>query len=107
MNVRNNTKDFYDKFEDFVVRRGVQNDVDLSAIKNVIFRDLDDLIATEDEVDLGKRIGIGASSEVYYGNFKFCPCAVKKIKLNLMNAKQLVTYFFIFSLKNFLRKIIF
>jgi len=59
-------------------------------IKNTVFRDLDDLVANEEEIDLGKKIGAGASSEVFYGNFKFCPCAVKKIKLGLMNSKQIV-----------------
>lgn len=73
----------------------MQNQVDLAEIKNIIFRDLDDLVATEDEIDFGKKIGVGASSEVYYGNFKFCPCAVKKIKLNLMNSKQLVIIFYL------------
>ena len=46
-------------------------------------------MAKEEEIDLGKKIGSGASSEVFYGNFKFCPCAVKKIKLGMMNGKQL------------------
>jgi serine/threonine-protein kinase CTR1 len=54
-----------------------------------VYRDLDDLAAKEEEIDLGKKIGSGASSEVFYGNFKFCPCAVKKIKMTMMNAKQI------------------
>jgi RIO-like serine/threonine protein kinase len=69
----------------------MQNDINLTDIKNVVFRDLDDLVAKEDEIDLGKKIGAGASSEVFYGNFKFCPCAVKKIKLGMMNSKQIVS----------------
>lgn len=85
------TREFFSRFENFVIERNLQKKVDLADIKNTIFKDLDDLIAAEDEVELGKKIGVGASSEVYYGNFKFCPCAVKKIKLNLMNAKQLVS----------------
>ena len=77
--------------EALIVKRNMQNDINLTDIKNVVFRDLDDLVAKEDEIDLGKKIGAGASSEVFYGNFKFCPCAVKKIKLGMMNSKQIVS----------------
>jgi hypothetical protein len=90
LNVRNSTKAFYQNLENLIFEKKFQNEIDLENIKNIIYRDLDDLVASEDEVDLGKKIGAGASSEVYYGNYKFCPCAVKKIKLKLMNSKQLV-----------------
>lgn len=91
--MRSITREFFSRFERFVIDRNLHNKLDLADIKNSVFKDLDDLIAAEDEIELGKKIGVGASSEVYYGNFKFCPCAVKKIKLNLMNAKQLVNLF--------------
>ena len=74
-----------------MTKRNLQAEVNLTEIKNVVFRDLDDLVAKEDEIDLGKKIGAGASSEVFYGNFKFCPCAVKKINLDMMNSKQIVS----------------
>lgn len=74
-----------------MLKRNLQNELSLAEIRNSVFRDLDDLVAKEDEIDIGKKIGAGASSEVFYGNFKFCPCAVKKIRLGMMNAKQIVS----------------
>jgi RIO-like serine/threonine protein kinase len=79
----------------------MQTEINIQDIKNIVFRDLDDLVAKEDEIDLGKKIGAGASSEVFYGNFKFCPCAVKKIKLGMMNSKQIVSLSFNLQNSNF------
>jgi len=95
LNVRTSTISFFEALENLIFQKKFHNEIDLNNIKNIIYRDLDDLVASEDEIDLGKKIGSGASSEVYYGNYKFCPCAVKKIKLKLMNAKQLVRIFFL------------
>ena len=61
-------------------------------IKTTIYRDLDDLVAKMEDISIGKKIGTGASSDVYYGNFKYCPCAIKKINLDLMNSKQIVIF---------------
>ena len=89
LKVKNSTKIFFERLEKIIVRRELQSDLNMDDIKNTVFRDLDDLVAKEEEIDFGKKIGVGASSEVFYGNFKFCPCAVKKIKLSMMNAKQI------------------
>ena len=89
LKVKNSTKTFFERLEKVISRRDLQNELNMDDIKNTVFRDLDDLVAKEEEVDFGKKIGAGASSEVFYGNFKFCPCAVKKIKLSMMNAKQI------------------
>ena len=94
MHVRPETKEFYDSLEKILAKKGVLNKLNIKEIKGIVYKDLVDLIATEEEVDIGRMIGKGASSEVYFGNFRFCPCAVKKIKMDLMNAKQIVSVVF-------------
>lgn len=47
-------------------------------------------------------IGKGATSEVYIGQYKFTPVAIKKIKLNTLNPKQLIS---IVNEISFLKKI--
>ena len=89
LNIRNSTKTFYERLEKIIIKNNLKGEINLQDIKNIVYRDLDDLAAKEEEIDLGKKIGNGASSEVFYGNFKFCPCAVKKIKMSMMNAKQI------------------
>lgn len=81
---------FYEKLETFLKEKGILQKMDMEQIKTIIYRDLDDLIAKIEDLNIGKKIGVGASSEVFYGNFKYCPCAIKKIKLELMNPKQIV-----------------
>jgi hypothetical protein len=56
-----------------------------------VYAELDSIIAEETEVEIGRLIGKGASSEVFFGNFRFCPCAVKLVKLPIMNIKQIVS----------------
>ena len=94
--MRPETKQFFEDLEAILVNRDLVNQLNVKEIKGTVFKDLDDLIAREDEIEIGRLIGKGASSEVYFGNFRFCPCAVKKIKIDLMNAKQIVRGFFKF-----------
>lgn len=90
--VRPETKKFYNMLEEIVQENEkLKNNIELLEIKKSIYKDLDELIADEDEIDIGRLIGKGASSEVFFGNFRFCPCAVKKINLDLINPKQLVS----------------
>lgn len=76
----------------FLQEKGIKKSLNMDQIKNTIYKDLDDLIAQMEDVTVGKKIGVGASSEVFYGNYKYCPCAIKKINLELMNSKQIVNF---------------
>ena len=91
MNVRSTTKKFFQDIEVFLKGQEMASEMDLSSLRTIIYRDLDDLIASEEDIDFGKRIGKGASSQVYYGSYKFCPCAIKRINMDIMNAKQIVS----------------
>jgi hypothetical protein len=68
-------------------KKKIEDHFDLTALKKSIYSDLYDVISDESEVDVGRLIGKGASSEVFFGNFRFCPCAVKTVKLPIMNVK--------------------
>lgn len=92
--VKQETKNFFESITTIVEENErLANKIDLIEIKKIIYKDLDELIADEDEIDIGKLIGKGASSEVFFGNFRFCPCAIKKINLELVNSKQFVRLF--------------
>lgn len=97
MKVRPETKDFFLKLEKITKKsEELSEKIEILELKKLIYKDLDELIAEEEEVDIGRLIGKGASSEVFFGNFRFCPCAVKKINLERINSKQLVFLFLSF-----------
>jgi serine/threonine protein kinase len=74
---------------------------DLKTIRNIIFNELDELFVPFCELEVGKLIGKGATSEVYIGQFKFSQVAVKKVRLASLAPKQLMNI--VFEMK-FLRK---
>lgn len=80
-------------------QKGFASKLNMDQIKTAVYRDLNDLIAEMDDLVLGMKIGSGASSEVFYGNYKYCPCAIKKINLDLMNPKQIVRNKILFLLE--------
>ncbi len=47
-------------------------------------------MVTIQDIELGKSIGKGATSEVFIGQYRFCPVAVKKVKLGSLQPKQIV-----------------
>lgn len=85
------TKSFYLSLENLIVEKNFQSKIDLTFLKKLIYSDLDDVIADEEDVDIGRLIGKGGSSKVYFGNFRYCPCAVKAVNLSILNIKQLVS----------------
>lgn len=78
------------RLETLLKEKNFDKKIDLKFLKRIVYSDLDDVIADECEVDMGRLIGKGASSEVFFGNFRFCPCAVKRVKLPILNIKQIV-----------------
>lgn len=93
MQIKSETMQFYEQLEEIIRLKKFENDFNLTSLQNIIYQELDDLVAPFSEIDLGRLIGKGASSEVYFSSFKYCPCAVKKINLGLMNSKQIVIFF--------------
>ena len=94
------TKLFYLRLESLLKEKHFDGKIDLKFLKKLVYSQFDDIIADEDEVDIGRIIGRGASSEVFFGNFRYCPCAVKKVKLSILNLKQIVSSFYpLFRLK--------
>lgn len=63
----------------------------MPVMKKVIYQELDDLFVPTAEMDVGKMIGKGATSEVYIGQYMFGPVAIKKIRLGTLTYKQLVS----------------
>lgn len=62
----------------------------LATIKRLVAGELKDMIVSFGDLELGKSIGKGATSEVHMGSYKFCPVAVKKVKLGNLSIKQLI-----------------
>lgn len=74
---------------------------DLKIVRNIIFNELDELFVPFSEIEVGKLIGKGATSEVYIGQFKFSQVAIKKVRLASLASKQLINI--VYEIK-FLRK---
>lgn len=64
---------------------------DLPVLKRMIYNELDELFVPTSEMEMGKIIGKGATSEVYIGQYMFSPVAIKKIRLGSLTHKQLVS----------------
>lgn len=91
--VKPQTHQFYQRLQHLIRKKKLDHEINLSDVRDLIYRELDDLITYFEDIELGKLLGKGASSEVYFGNYKYCYCAVKKIKLSMMNSKQIVMFF--------------
>jgi len=59
-------------------------------IKKTIVDLLSDEIIDSEDIVKGELLGKGASSCVYFGSYKYCPCAIKCIKISGMTTNQIV-----------------
>lgn len=63
---------------------------ELTSLKRIMSEDFDSLMKTWEDIELGKQIGKGATSEVFFGSLSFSPVAIKRVKLPTLEIKQLV-----------------
>lgn len=83
--VRAETKAFYHEVEKQYIKKAAKGNpdtiADLNTIKRIIYNEFDELMISPSDIETGKQIGKGATSEVFIGQYRFCPVAVKKVKL--------------------------
>lgn len=84
-------REFYAKVEHILLNSKFSDLGKSHELKSLIYRCLDDIIVSTDDVELDSSIvGRGANSEVYLGTYLYCPVAVKKIRMEGYSEKQLV-----------------
>ena len=92
--VRSETKAFYFELEKQLLKKSHksigENNVDLGFLKRTIYNEFDELMIAYQDIELGKQIGKGATSEVSFGQYRFCPVAVKKVKITQLSPKQIM-----------------
>lgn len=94
--LRPETKLFLSEIDKILVRQSTtksqlseNKNVDWDSTKRTVATELDDLFVPFSDLELSRPIGKGATSEVFFGNYNFCPVAIKKIKLSNLGSKQI------------------
>lgn len=95
--LRPETRQFLNEVDKILIRQSSSKSqfseskaVDWDSTKRIIAIELDDLFLPFGDLEVTRPIGKGATSEVFVGNFNFCPVAIKKIKLSNLSPKQIV-----------------
>lgn len=83
-------KEFYARIEQILVNSALSDYGRNNELKSLIYKCLDDIIIDHEKVKIEERIGRGATSEVFSGNYLFSPVAVKRLKIEDYSEKQLV-----------------
>lgn len=89
------TKLFYHEIEKLMLKKSKSSNgrdwrKELPTLKKVIYNELDELFVSMEDIEISKKIGKGATAEVFIGQFRFCSVAVKKIKMTTLSCKQVM-----------------
>lgn len=94
--LRPETRLFINEIEKIIARQSStksptteSRNIDWENAKKIISTNLDDLFVPYSDIDLGRVIGKGATSEVYVGSYNFCSVAIKKMRLSSLTPKQI------------------
>lgn len=86
-------KEFYSRVEQILVSNKFTDHGRSSELKSLVYKCLDEIIIDPNDVEFESSIGRGSSSEVFAGNYLYCPVAIKKIAVDEYTEKQLVQFF--------------